>query len=84
MKKVTLYTKPTCPYCNRAKALLDSLNVAYEDHDVEADTALREEMSKKYDWPTVPIIVIGDEFIGGSDALMKLHESGELMKKLEA
>ncbi|PIR74267.1 MAG: glutaredoxin [Candidatus Magasanikbacteria bacterium CG10_big_fil_rev_8_21_14_0_10_47_10] len=84
MKHVTLYSTPTCPYCARAKQLLTSLNVPYEEIDLASNDTLREELSLKYNWQTVPMIVIGDEFIGGFDDLAALHADGNLMKKLEA
>lgn len=84
MKKVTLYTLPTCPFCQRAKALLSQLEVPFTDIDVSQDQAKRQEMSEKYNWQTVPMIVIGDEFIGGFDDMAALHEKGELMPKIQA
>ncbi len=82
MKKVVLYTKPTCPFYIKAIALLDELGVTYEDIDVTDKPELRREIIEKYNHSTVPVIIIGDEFIGGSDTLIALHESGELQKKL--
>lgn len=83
MKKVTIYSTPACPYCMRAKALLNSLNVNYEDIDLASNVELREQLSEKYQWRTVPMILIGDEFVGGYDDLAKLHARGELLPKLE-
>lgn len=84
MKTVTLYTSPTCPYCERAKALLSDLQIPYEDHDVLMNPALRQEMAEKYNWMTLPMIVIGDEFVGGYDDLAALHANGQLLPKVEA
>lgn len=83
MKNVIIYTTNYCPFCHRAKALLTSLEVPYQDIDVTSDDKLREEVSEKYHWQTVPMIVIGDEFIGGFDDINKLHQAGRLMAKLE-
>ena len=82
MKKVTIYSTPMCPYCMRAKALLNSLNVDYEDIDLASNAELREQLSEKYQWCTVPMILIGDEFVGGYDDLLKLHVQGKLLSKL--
>ncbi len=84
MKLVKIYTTTYCPYCKRAKALFDSLNVPYQEINVEEDAALRQEMAEKYNWQTVPMIVIGDEFIGGFDDLATLHGAGNLLPKLQA
>ncbi|MBI2990361.1 MAG: glutaredoxin [Candidatus Magasanikbacteria bacterium] len=82
MKKVIIYSTPTCPYCARAKALLGSLGVAYEEVDLASNPELREQLSEKYHWQSVPMIVIGDEFVGGYDDLAKLQAEAELEKKL--
>ena len=83
MKKVTMYTKPICPYCDKAKELLDSLGIAYEEIDVIDNPELREEAIKKYQWMTVPLILAGDELLGGFDDVDALHEKGELLPKLQ-
>lgn len=82
MKKITIYTTTYCPFCTRAKQLLSSLNIAFEEINVEEDAALRAEMSETYSWQTVPMILIEDEFIGGFDDLVALHAEGKLMEKL--
>lgn len=82
MAEVIIYTKSYCPYCVRAKALLDGLNQAYTEIDVEHDTDLQEEMKKRAGRHTVPQIFINDEHIGGCDELHELHDAGELEPKL--
>jgi glutaredoxin 3 len=82
MKTVTIYSTPNCPYCLRAKALLSSLGVAFEVVDLSESETLRDEVQKKYQWMTVPMIVVGDEFIGGYDDMAKLHAEGKLLPKL--
>ena len=77
---VTMYTKPTCPYCIAAKELLDSKGVAYTDiiYTTLSDDE-RQALSAKTDgYRTVPQIFIGDAFIGGYDQLNKLNRQGEL------
>lgn len=82
MKSVTIYTSPVCPYCDRAKNLLQSIGVSYEEHNVIEQPELRQQMAEKYNWMTVPMIVIGDEFIGGYDDMAALQAEGRLMEKL--
>jgi glutaredoxin 3 len=82
MKKVTIYSTQHCPYCMRAKALLTSLSVAYEEVDLSENTELRDEVQKKFGWMTVPMIVVGDEFLGGFDDISKLHAEGKLLPKI--
>ena len=84
MAFVKVYTTSYCPYCTKAKDLLVSLGIEFEEIDVEHDVQLREELSEKYSWRTVPMIVAGDEFLGGFDDMSALHNSGELLTKLKA
>ena len=79
MQSVTIYTKSTCVYCARAKALLTSKNVAFEEISVDGDVAKQEEMTKRANggW-TVPQIFIGTKHVGGCDDLHALERAGEL------
>lgn len=83
MKNVTIYTKPSCPYCVRAKQLFDSMGVSYEEVNFMEHPEKRQELSEKHNWMTVPMIFIGEEFIGGFDDLSALQQRGELAGKLE-
>lgn len=78
MKHVTIYTTAWCPYCHRAKALLEAKNVAFNEIDVTMDRALRDEMEKKAGRHTVPQIWIGEAHVGGSDDLHALDRAGKL------
>lgn len=82
MKTVKIYTTTYCPYCQRAKAFFSSLNIPYQEIDVENNNELREELIEKYNWRTVPMIFIGEEFIGGFDDLTKLHGEGKFLPML--
>lgn len=84
MAQVTIYSTPNCPYCMRAKALLSSLSVAFDVVDLSENKKLREELQEKYSWQSVPMIVVGDEFLGGFDDIAKLHAEGKLLPKLNA
>lgn len=78
MKPVTIYTTAWCPYCHRAKALLDKKSVAYSEIDVTMDRKLRDEMEAKAGRHTVPQIWIGETHVGGSDDLHALDRAGRL------
>ena len=78
MTAVTIYSKDHCPYCTRAKELLTREGIAYVDHDMSQDPEGLNALKEKTGWMTVPQIYIGDEMIGGYDALAKLHAAGEL------
>lgn len=82
-QKVTIYTTRYCPHCTRAKALLKTKNAAYQEIDVTEDAAKREEVSRRTGWQTVPMIFIGEEFVGGADDLYALEEKGQLDSKLK-
>ncbi len=84
MKPVKIYTTHYCPYCHRAKALLDRLHIAFEEIDVEGDDEMRAWLVQSTGRRTVPQIFIGDEPIGGFTDLQALERSGELRAKLEA
>lgn len=84
MKPVTLYTTPFCPFCLRAKALLDGKGVAYTDVDVSGRPEVRAEAAARAGMRTVPMIFIGDECIGGYDDLAALEHAGRLDEKLAA
>ena len=65
MEKVTLYTKEYCSYCTQAKLLLNDKNIEFEEIDLTDNLELREKLSLKHSWRTMPMIFIGDQFIGG-------------------
>lgn len=77
--KVEIYTKFACPFCVRAKALLDGKGVAYTEYDVSGGGAKRQEMVDRAPGArTVPQIFINDVAIGGSDDLRELEYDGKL------
>tara|TARA_B100000929_G_scaffold68349_1_gene52125 strand:+ start:514 stop:771 length:258 start_codon:yes stop_codon:yes gene_type:complete len=79
MKSVEIYTKFTCGYCHRAKALLNDKGVAFEEHDITMGGPQREEMIQRAGGrTTVPQIFIGGDHIGGSDDLVALEREGKL------
>ena len=80
---VIMYSTRFCPYCIRARFLLDSKNVSYTDIGVDAQPELRREMMDKSGRRTVPQIWIGDRHVGGYDDLARLEHKGELDELLQ-
>lgn len=77
--KVEIYTQWGCPYCVRAKSLLDGKSVAYTEHDITMSGAKRAEMRARAPGAsTVPQIFIDDTAIGGCDDLVALDRAGKL------
>ena len=84
MAKVEIYTRATCPYCIRAKRLLDMRGADYDEKGVE-DQAVRAEMiGRSGGRSTVPQIFIDGKHVGGCDDLMELEQSGRLSGLLAA
>jgi glutaredoxin 3 len=78
MARVTVYTKPFCPYCSRALGLLKQKGVEVNEIEAASDMALRQEMIQKSGRATYPQIFIGDRHIGGCDDLVALDRQGGL------
>lgn len=83
MSHIDIYTKDHCPYCRRARALLDGKGVAYHDIEVSTSQALQQQMRERSGRRTVPQIFIGDYHIGGSDELLEAERNGLLDKLLD-
>ena len=75
---VVMYTTSWCPYCERARRLLQRKNVAFSEIDVESAPEKRAEMQQKSGRRTVPQIFIGNTHVGGSDDLSALEDAGKL------
>lgn len=85
MTKVTIYTKPFCPYCSRAMALLKKKGVDIDEISAAFDPAKRQEMlARSGGGMTYPQIFIGDKHVGGCDDLMALDRAGKLDPLLNA
>jgi len=78
MKPVRIFTTSYCPYCVRAKRLLERKGVAYEEIDVEGDDEARIRLAEQTGRRTVPQIFIGEHHVGGSDDLHDLEAQGKL------
>lgn len=78
MQSVIVYSKSWCPYCVRAKRLLQAKNVNFQEIDVEKEPARLAEMMQKSGRRTVPQIWVGDTHVGGCDDLYALESAGRL------
>lgn len=76
MKGTALF--PQCGFSSRAIAILDHLGTQYETVDVLQDQEIRQGIKEYSDWPTIPQLYVKGEFVGGSDIMMEMFESGEL------
>ena len=78
MAKVVIYTTQICPYCVRAKALLRSKRVEFEEIDIGRDPALQDEARRRSGRRTVPQIFIDELSVGGFDEIWELDRAGKL------
>ena len=76
MKGTPLF--PQCGFSSTAIQILERLGVDYETVDVLADPEVRAGIKSFSDWPTVPQLYVKGEFVGGSDIMMEMYQSGEL------
>ena len=75
---------PQCGFSSRAVAILDHLGVPFETVDVLQDQEIRNGIKDYSDWPTIPQLYVKGEFVGGSDIMMEMFESGELQQLVKA
>jgi monothiol glutaredoxin len=78
MKGTALF--PQCGFSSRAIAILDHLGAKYETVDVLQAPEIRGGIKAYSDWPTIPQLYVKGEFVGGSDIMMEMFESGELQQ----
>lgn len=78
MKEILIYSSDYCPFCHRAKSLLDGKGLQYKEIVVDGNPALRQEMALKAGRTSVPQVWIGDTHVGGSDELYALERAGSL------
>ncbi|PAU55613.1 glutaredoxin 3 [Pseudomonas sp. PIC25] len=82
MSKIVIYTTAWCPYCIRAKQLLNHKGVSFEEIPVDGKPDLRAEMARKAGRTSVPQIWINGAHIGGCDDLYALERAGKLDARL--
>jgi monothiol glutaredoxin len=86
---VVLYMKgnpkfPQCGFSNLATQILDACNAKYVSVDVLQDQDIREGIKQYANWPTIPQLYVRGEFVGGSDIMRAMYDSGELQTLLES
>jgi len=74
---------PQCGFSNNVLQILNSLGVEFGTFDVLSDLAIREGIKEYSDWPTIPQVFLKGEFLGGSDILIEMYNSGSLKEKIE-
>jgi glutaredoxin 3 len=84
MADVKMYSTNTCPFCIRAKMLLNKRNIPFEEINVSGDHEKRAWLVKTTGRRTVPQIFIDGDPIGGSDELYAMDRSGELARRITA
>ena len=82
MKGTPLF--PQCGFSSRAIAILDHLGTKFETVDVLQDQEIRQGIKEYSDWPTIPQLYVKGEFVGGSDIMMEMFESGELKQLVDS
>ncbi len=82
MKGTELF--PQCGFSSRAVAILEHLNSPFKTVDVLQDPEIRQGIKEYSDWPTIPQLYVKGEFVGGSDIMMEMFESGELQELVGA
>jgi len=88
-KPVVLFMKgspqfPQCGFSGRAIQILQACGVEFDTFDVLGDEEVRQGIKEFSNWPTIPQLYISGEFVGGSDIMLELYQSGELAKQLQA
>jgi glutaredoxin 3 len=76
---IKIYSKKNCPFCIKAKNLLNELNVKFEEIDITEKPEIIEELAQKSGIRTVPQVFAGSRFIGSWKTVESLHEAGTLI-----
>jgi monothiol glutaredoxin len=85
--KVMLFMKgtpeqPACGFSLRTSGALNALGVLYAALDILPDPRIRQELSARSGWPTIPQLFVDGELVGGCDIVTEMYESGELAERL--
>ncbi len=73
---------PQCGFSNNVVQILHALGVPFESFDVLSDPEIRQGIKDYSDWPTIPQVYVNGEFVGGSDILIEMYNSGELREMI--
>lgn len=82
--EVVIHTLATCPYCNNAKKFLKENGIEYKEITIEKQPQVVKKMKQEHGWPTLPLILINGQLIGGYDDMIKLHKEKKLVPKLQS
>ena len=74
---------PQCGFSNNVVQILNALGIEFTTYDVLSDLEIREGIKQFSNWPTIPQVYLKGEFLGGSDILIEMYNSGELKEKIE-
>ncbi len=74
---------PQCGFSNNVVQILNALGMNFDTFDVLSDMEVRQAIKEYSNWPTIPQVYLKGEFLGGSDILVEMYNSGELREKLE-
>jgi monothiol glutaredoxin len=74
---------PQCGFSNNVVQILQNLGIPFDTFDVLSDAEIRQGIKEYSNWPTIPQVYVKGEFLGGSDILIEMYNSGELREKLE-
>ena len=74
---------PQCGFSNNVVQILNALGIEFTTYDVLSDFEIREGIKQFSNWPTIPQLYLKGEFLGGSDILIEMYNSGELKEKIE-
>jgi monothiol glutaredoxin len=74
---------PQCGFSNNVVQILSTLGVPFSTFDILEDYEIRQGIKEYSNWPTIPQVYINGEFVGGSDIMIELYQSGELQQMVE-
>ena len=74
---------PQCGFSNNVVQILNSFGVPFQSFDILSDYDIRQGIKEYSNWPTIPQVYINGEFVGGSDIMIELYQSGELQQMIE-
>lgn len=74
---------PQCGFSNNVVQILNTIGVPFQTFDVLSDYDIRQGIKEYSNWPTIPQVYVNGEFIGGSDILIEMYQSGELQQMIE-
>lgn len=74
---------PQCGFSNNVVQILNTLGVPFQTVDILADNDIRQGIKEYSNWPTIPQVYVNGQFIGGSDIMIEMYQSGELQQMVE-